>query len=106
MNQGMSCKLCHYALPPCPFSFFNADVPLQERYAILGGSWVVISMVIIIRLLIWAITRVTLLITPLIPTHEPPSKDSWMRWDSTGLLAPTLDETENSERLLIRTPKP
>ena len=40
--------------------------------SILGGSWVVISRVI--SPLIWAITIVTLLITPLITTHEPPSR--------------------------------
>ena len=38
---------------------------------VLGGSWVVMSMVI--RPLIWVITRVALIITPLITTHEPPS---------------------------------
>ena len=38
---------------------------------ILGGSWVVKSMCI--SPLIWVITIVTLLITPLITTHEPPS---------------------------------
>ena len=38
---------------------------------LLGGSWVVISGVI--SPLIWVITIVTLLITPLITTHEPPS---------------------------------
>ena len=38
---------------------------------LLGGSWVVISGVI--SPLIWAIIKVTLLITPLITTHEPPS---------------------------------
>ena len=39
---------------------------------VLGGSWVVISRVI--SPLIWVITIVTLLITPLITTHEPPSR--------------------------------
>ena len=39
---------------------------------LLGGSWVVISMVISPN--VWVITIVTLLITPLITTHEPPSK--------------------------------
>ena len=39
---------------------------------LLGGSWVVISGVI--RPLIWVITIVTILITLLITTHEPPSK--------------------------------
>ena len=38
---------------------------------VLGGSWVVISGVL--SPLIWVITIVTLLITPLITTHEPPS---------------------------------
>ena len=38
---------------------------------VLGGSWVVISRVI--SPLIWAITIVTLLITPLLTSHEPPS---------------------------------
>ena len=39
---------------------------------ILGGSWVVISRVI--SPLIGLITIVTLLITSLITTHEPPSR--------------------------------
>ena len=38
---------------------------------LLGGSWAVISGVI--SLLIWIISEVTLLITPRITTHEPPS---------------------------------
>ena len=37
--------------------------------AVLGGSWVVINGVI--SPLIWVITIVILLITLLIPTHEP-----------------------------------
>ena len=37
---------------------------------ILGGSWVVISGVI--SPLVWVISIVTLLINPLITTHEPP----------------------------------
>ena len=37
----------------------------------LGGSWVAISEVI--STLIWIISIVTLLITLLITTHEPPS---------------------------------
>ena len=40
--------------------------------ALLAGSWVVISGVI--SPLIWAIIIVTLLIIPLIATHEPPSR--------------------------------
>ena len=39
---------------------------------VLGGSRVVISGVI--SLLIWVISIATLLITPLITTHEPPSR--------------------------------
>ena len=39
---------------------------------LLGGSWVVIRRVI--SPLIWVISIVTLLITLLITTHEPPSK--------------------------------
>ena len=39
--------------------------------AVLGGSWVVISGVI--SPLIWVISIVTLLIPPLITTHESPS---------------------------------
>ena len=38
----------------------------------LGGSWVGISKVI--SALTWAVTIVTRLITPLITTHEPPSR--------------------------------
>ena len=38
---------------------------------LLGGSWAVISRVISPR--IWVISMVTLLITLLITTHEPPS---------------------------------
>ena len=41
-------------------------------HGVLGGSWVVISGVI--SPLIWVISIVTLLITPLITTHEPPSR--------------------------------
>ena len=41
-------------------------------WVVLGGSWVVISGVI--SPLIWVIITVTLLITPLITTHEPPSR--------------------------------
>ena len=50
-------------------------------WAVLGGSWAVISMGV--GPLIWVITIVTLLITPLITTHEPPSA--------------TLSELENQE---------
>ena len=43
------------------------------RVKVLGGSWAVISGVV--SPLIWVITIVTLLITPLITTHEPPSME-------------------------------
>ena len=53
----------------------DADVMSAGRYTViqwlLGGSWVVISRLIIP--LIWVISIVTLLITPLKITHEPPS---------------------------------
>ena len=39
---------------------------------LLGSSWVVISMVI--SPLIWLMTILTLLVTPLITTHVPPSR--------------------------------
>ena len=39
---------------------------------LLGGSWVVIRRVI--HPVIWVITIVTLLLTPLRTTHEPPSR--------------------------------
>ena len=42
--------------------------------SLLGGSWVVKSRGI--SPVIWVISTVTLLITPLITTHEPPSRDS------------------------------
>ena len=43
---------------------------IRLREALLGGSWIVISGVI--SPLIWVISIVTLLITLLITTHEPP----------------------------------
>ena len=47
------------------------DIP-----TVLGGSWVVISGVI--SPLIWVITIVTLLRTPLVTTHEPPSRSNFV----------------------------
>ena len=52
----------------------GALVRIRRSYTLLGGSWVVISGVI--SPLIWVITIVTLLIGPLITTHEPPSRGS------------------------------
>ena len=56
---------------------FNAQVPPKKYSSMVlqnlpGGSRVDISGVI--SPLSWVITLVTLLITPLITTHEPPSK--------------------------------
>ena len=45
---------------------------------LLGGSWVVISG--IISPLIWVIAFAALLITPLITTHESPSRSSFRQW--------------------------
>ena len=44
---------------------------INSAATLLGGSWVVINGVI--SPLEWVRIRVTLLITPLITTHEPPS---------------------------------
>ena len=44
---------------------------------ILGGSWVVISGVV--SPLVWVLSGVTLLIAPLISTHEPPSRVCWIQ---------------------------
>ena len=41
-------------------------------YHVLGGAWVVISGVI--SRLIWVLSIVTLLVSPLITTQEPPSR--------------------------------
>ena len=51
---------------------FGAARSLRSLACLLGGSWVVTSRVI--SPLIGLITIVTLLITPLITTHEPPSR--------------------------------
>ena len=48
---------------------------LRSRNTILGGSWVVISEVI--SPLIWVIGIVTLLITLLTTTFDPPSRPGW-----------------------------
>ena len=50
---------------------------MAPGFLLLGGSWVVISGVI--RPLVWVITILTLLITPLIATHEPPSRVLYCR---------------------------
>ena len=45
---------------------------IESVQGVLGGSWAVISGVL--SPLIWVISIATLLITPLITTHEPPSR--------------------------------
>ena len=45
------------------------SLPLED---LLGASWVVVGGVI--GLLIWVILAATLLITPILTTHEPPSR--------------------------------
>ena len=61
---------------------------------ILGGSWVVISR--LTSPLIWVITIVTLIITPLITTHEPPSMFSGVTLDL--LCAASQTELRNQRR--------
>ena len=57
---------------PLPGQLLPLPLPL------LGGSWVVISGVI--SPLIWVITIGSLLITPLIANHEPPSsRRGWFK---------------------------
>ena len=53
----------------------GSDVSVK---GLLGGSWVVISGVI--SPLIWVITIVTLLLSPLTTTHEPPSILRSLHW--------------------------
>ena len=65
------------ALVPEPETSQALNPELCKPWTLLGGSWVVISGVI--SPLIWAITIVTLLISPLITTHEPPSKPCKLR---------------------------
>ena len=54
--------------PASSSSWTTSTLP---AWILLGGSWVVKSGVK--SPLIWVITIVTLLLTPLITTHEPPS---------------------------------
>ena len=62
---------------------------------LLGGSWVVISGVI--SPLIWVISVVTLLISLLITTHEPPSTMLY-----TPIIIPLFSELVESFRLETR----
>ena len=57
--------------PSCSFGRASRGFFPLRLEALLGGSWVVISGVVSPP--IWVTTIVTLLITPLITTHEPPS---------------------------------
>ena len=58
---------------------------------LLGGSWVVISGVI--SPLVWVVSIVTLLITLLITTHEPPSMNLSLSFRSLGIAALLLWQT-------------
>ena len=58
---------------------FRSLYAIQSLGVLLGGSWVVVSGVI--SPLVWFISIVTLLITPFITTHEPPSRG----WGPGGL---------------------
>ena len=53
--------------------------------ALLGGSWVVVSRVISTVTIL--MTRITGLITPLIPTHEPPSRVLSLDFSDVGFSA-------------------
>ena len=48
------------------------ESPSTLYWTLLGGSWVVVSTVISSITIL--ITHIRELITPLLPTHEPPSK--------------------------------
>ena len=66
-----------------PWKPYVVDPMLCSVCTLLGGSWVVFSGVI--SPLIWDIIIVTILITPLIATHEPPSRhDSWLTLGFNG----------------------
>ena len=68
--------------PPCarqrPVVGFRASVGFLQ---LLGGLWLVISG--ITSRLIWVISIVTLLITPLIPTPEAPSRSPYSQRSTT-----------------------
>ena len=66
----LSINLKLVILSPKPLHFQTFSNPKSKT--LLGGSWVVISGAI--SPVIWVISKVTLLITPLTTTHEPPSK--------------------------------
>ena len=59
---------------PIPMSVKRSEGLSLRQPALLGGSWVVINGVI--SPLMGVITIVTLILTPLITTHEPPSRPS------------------------------
>ena len=65
------------------YSVDSRETILKPKLSLLGGSWVVLSGVIGPR--IWVITIVTLLITTLIATHEPPSNSQLRMRGESGL---------------------
>ena len=79
----------------------------QETFIVLGGSWVVISGVI--RSLIWLMITVTLLITTLMTTHEPPrvGHAAGVAWISRlALLSRIINSSGIHRRLLRWAPGP
>ena len=62
---------------------------------ILGGSWVVVNGVI--SPLIWVISIVTVLTTPLVTAHEPPS-GAYRRVDPQGVMLLGLRECAQGAR--------
>ena len=73
----------------------------REMLLVLGGSWLVTSGVI--SPLIWVISTVTLLRTPLITSHEPPSTPGSRgalraRWQPTPLLSSQHTSRSNFPR--------
>ena len=73
-----------FPLHPNPKSYDRCCNP--SPLTLLVGSWVVISGVI--SSLIWVIRKDTLLITPLITTHEPPSIDLTPKFSSPRAAVP------------------
>ena len=69
---------------------------MRRALGLLGGSWVVISGVI--SPLIWSVTIVTLLTTPLITTHEPPSRN----FEGTlGIISVSLSAPRKPQTLVV-----
>ena len=70
--------------PRVRWLFAQRNTATTRLQSLLGASWVAISGVI--NPLIWVIIIVTLLVTPLLTTHEPPSRLSLSRLASPTAL--------------------